>query len=74
MQLLMNVSRAVVCSFLASAVALQPRMRCCTFFEIGVAGTACTGGVAVTGPVSAWTPDMANAINSAAQREIMGKQ
>ncbi len=49
MQLLMNVSRAVVCSFFASAVALQPRMRCWRFFETGVAGTACRGGVAVTG-------------------------
>ena len=49
MQLLMKVSRAVVCSFLASAVALQPRMRAWTFLDTGVAGTACKGGVAVTG-------------------------
>ena len=28
MQLLMKVSRALACSFLASAVALHPRMRC----------------------------------------------
>ena len=49
MQLLMKVSRRAACSFRASAVALQPRMRCCTFFDTGVAGTACSGGVAVTG-------------------------
>ena len=52
MQLLMKVSRGLFCSFLASALALQPRMRCCTFFETGVAGTTCRGGVAVTG----WVP------------------
>jgi len=45
----MKVSRAVVCSFFESATALQPRIRVCTFFETGVAGTACRGGVAVTG-------------------------
>lgn len=49
MQLLMNVSRPAAGSFLASAAALQLRMRCCRFFDTGVAGTTCSGGVAVTG-------------------------
>jgi len=53
MQLLMKASRAAVCSFLASAVALQARMRCCTFLETGEAGTATSGGVAVTAGVLA---------------------
>ena len=48
MQLLMKVSRAVAVSFLASALPLQLRMRCCTFLETGVAGTTSRGGVAVT--------------------------
>jgi hypothetical protein len=66
MQLLMKVSRAVACSFLASALALQARIRCCTFFDTGVAGTACRGGVAVTGRTtvagSAWASRIASAI------------
>ncbi len=49
MQLLMKVSRAVGCSFLASAVALQARMRCCTLLDTGVAGIASNGGVTLTG-------------------------
>src|SRR5580704_4004890 len=49
MQLLMNVSRLAGGSFFASATALQPRMRCCTFLDPEVAGTTCRGGVAVTG-------------------------
>ena len=66
MQLLRNVSRAVACSFFASAVALQPRMRAWTLFDTGVAGTACRGGVAVTGwatvPESAWAICIASRI------------
>ena len=74
MQLLRKVSRAAALSFLASAEVLQARMRCCTLCDTGVAGTTCRGGVTVTGPVSARTPDMAKAINSAAQRGIMLRQ
>ena len=76
MQLLMKVSRAAARSFLASAELLHARMRCWTLRDTGVAGTSCRGGVAVTGrvTVSARTAGMANAINSAAQREIMPKQ
>jgi hypothetical protein len=80
MQLLMNVSRAAFASFFASAVALHPRMRCCTVFETGVAGTACRGGVAVTGwatvPESAWAIGIASAIPhvSKTKRNFMLKQ
>jgi hypothetical protein len=76
MQLLMKVSRAAARSFLASAELLHARMRCWTLRETGVAGTTCTGGVAVTGreAVSARTPGMTNASSSAAQRESMRRQ
>jgi hypothetical protein len=76
MQLLMKVSRVAAGSFLASAEVLHARMRCCTLREAGVAGTTCSGGVAVTGrvTVSARTAGIASAKISAAHREFMPRQ
>jgi hypothetical protein len=65
MQLLMKDSHSVDGSLRASALALQLRMRAWTLFDTGVAGTACRGGVAVTGWAivtgSAWVSDTTSA-------------